>query len=70
MKDLAANSKDNSAQQHHRPDIGQPSKAVNGLPNNTDGTGDYEHDSGSDFIDHNASDERHDDIGEGIEGVE
>ncbi len=40
------------------------------MPNDTNDTGDNEHDSRPDFINHDPTNEGYDDIGEGIEGVE
>lgn len=70
MKDLTTDSKNNSAQKHNGPDVRKPSNTVNSLPNDTNDTGDNEHDSRPDFIDHDTADEWDDDIGEGIERVE
>ena len=70
MKNLPTNSKNNSTQKHNSPDVRKPSNTVNSLPNDTNNTGDNEHDSGPDFINHNTANEGYNDIGEGIEWVE
>lgn len=69
MEDLSTDSEDNSSQEHDGPDVLESSKTVNGLADDADGAGDDEHDSWSNFIDHNATDEGDDDVGEGVEGI-
>ena len=69
MQNLPTDSKDDSPQEHDSPYVAEASKTVNNLSNNTDRTGDDEHDSWSDFIDQDSTDEGHYDIGEGIQGI-
>ncbi len=70
MKNLTTNSKNNSTQEHNSPDVRKPSNTVNSLANDTNDTGDNEHDSRADFIDHDTADEWYNDVGESIEWVE
>lgn len=69
MEDLATDSEDNSTEEHHCPDILQSTKTVNGLPDDTDCTGNDQHDPRAHFVDHDTANQGDNDVGKCIKRI-
>lgn len=69
MEDLPSNTEHYSAQEHNGKHILQTSQTVNTLTEDANDTGDDHDDSRADFVNEHASDQGHDNVGEGIERI-